>query len=553
MKATIVLLIVIVSTASAQPSTRCDRGSFFDGVKCLLCPPGTYSETNRATSCTNCTAGTFNPFEGAQVFTACQSCPSDTFGELEGATSADVCQRCPQGTHSNGGSGPCRSCPPGEIVVSFSGCRRCRDGEISVENVCVPCPPGTTAERRSPFPNECRPCPPDQFLFAGTCSLCPRGNVYNPAEGTCLPCPRGFFNRNDNSTSCEPCRRRFFTRNPASSRCIRCPQGFETRGRGASICRRIGAACPSNSIENRNGDCVTCSFGFKLNLSTESCELCPEGSFSIGGITTECRRCPDISIPSKDGCRCPERTEWRNGRCRGCRRGTSGRFGICGPCENGFHAPRRGMSSCSRCPQGMISESERGSVRCIRCPNGTVPGGNPPRCVVPITGCPPGFTRSGRRCNVFECPEGSFLLRRRECRSCQPGSRSARGAGCRPCPQRFVSPGGAVPTCERCPNGFVQDVFNRTSCVCEGFSARGFELVNGRCQECGQGMFNDGLGSGPAKCIPCPEGSIPFPGRYRCGVCRGDNTVIRNGTCVFCPRGTFSYSFGDAVCQPLPE
>lgn len=45
----------------------------------LLCsPPGTYKASDDATSCTDCPAGTYNPYEGKHGIASCLCCGDNT-------------------------------------------------------------------------------------------------------------------------------------------------------------------------------------------------------------------------------------------------------------------------------------------------------------------------------------------------------------------------------------------------------------------------------------------------------------------------------------------
>jgi len=204
---------------------------------------------------------------------------------------------------------------------------------------------------------------------------------YCPERGarSCTPCPPGTRGR------------RF------SNVCSPCLPGFNTFSSGQRECRKVGAPCPSNLFETRDGDCTFCSFGFFLNVTSLTCQTCPPGTISPGGMVRRCRMCPPDQEPNIDRNMCL--------------------------CNGGMAFDEDGK--CQKCPAGTFTNNNFS----VRCPEGLMP--NIPRfgereeangCVLPTTGCPPGYVRQDvglSRGPIFGC-------RRIACRVGTPEAMSTR-------------------------------------------------------------------------------------------------------------------------------
>ena len=122
----------------------CPEGKYsdIDGEgPCTLCPAGRYSDTTGATSCSDCDAGKFSD-EGEPSCASCQagtyvsettvslstctSCPPGKFSGTAGATS---CSECEAGKYTNQGATACVICS----YNTFSG---------SAGQACIACPTG---------------------------------------------------------------------------------------------------------------------------------------------------------------------------------------------------------------------------------------------------------------------------------------------------------------------------------------------------------------------------------------------------------------------------
>ena len=69
-------------TPTTTPTPGCSRGYYMDGVECVTCPVGTYSNVLGATSsatCVACPAGTYSGTPGANSVAGCVPCVPGTF------------------------------------------------------------------------------------------------------------------------------------------------------------------------------------------------------------------------------------------------------------------------------------------------------------------------------------------------------------------------------------------------------------------------------------------------------------------------------------------
>jgi hypothetical protein len=198
-------------------------GAVTAGIPAIPCPAGRASAaTGRSNnlSCVNCDAGYYSNAGSSQ----CTACPAGSFSSAAGST---ACRLCPTNTYSTGS------------ITGTSSCTPCLEGQYSASgaSTCSACPLGTTSlasgsgSSGSGGSSICRACPAGKYGTttgsASICNNCPI-NTYSEvigatSSGTCNMCANG-------STA------------PAGSA-------------SASAC----TVCPTNSIINAAGVCVTCS------------------------------------------------------------------------------------------------------------------------------------------------------------------------------------------------------------------------------------------------------------------------------------------------------
>ncbi len=219
--------------------------------KCLLCPPGRFSEMQGGEECTFCTAGKFSSGSGA---TLCTDCSEGSFSLAIGADSSLSCLACIAGSFSaEAGSTTCIKCDSG--MFSNSGSSECQDCDPGTHNAlsgasaCASCFPGEYAE--SPGWMEC--------------NLCSEGS-YSSASGTvvCDACASGKYSMYAGQSDCDVCGAGLFSLGGASS-CTSCVAGKYQTGFGMdheSKCLLCGLGTFSSQSSATTADiCVNCSNG----------------------------------------------------------------------------------------------------------------------------------------------------------------------------------------------------------------------------------------------------------------------------------------------------
>lgn len=152
---------------SATYPFQCGPGKYGDYASCTVCPAGSYSNVNGATSssaCSSCGAGTYS-LAGATMCSICPSgtwsastgvsvctdCGGGTYSAATGATSSATCSTCGTGSYSLSGASVCSSCPAGTWSASMgvSACTDCVAGTFSTavgatsSSVCTCCSGGS--------------------------------------------------------------------------------------------------------------------------------------------------------------------------------------------------------------------------------------------------------------------------------------------------------------------------------------------------------------------------------------------------------------------------
>lgn len=553
------LLLFVTGFTIAAAQIRCEAGNFAGSGRCIPCP-----------------AGTFNAASGAITRIVCRRCPENTFSQ-EGS---GACTACPTGLTSTPGSSICLACGPGTRFTPLMDggrrnremCQPCPRGFFSngTANLnCDACPAQLTGPTMATSEDTCRTCPPGRRAGRGGCVACP-SNTFKPGRlGGCRSCPSGSISPRG-ATSCTPCPKG--TRAPKfRDRCVDCPVGTTTAAEGGIICRAEGEPCPQNSLEDSVGNCQRCASSSFFNTSTRTCEECPPGSTSRGRLETKCQVCPPGARPNielEGACICDDGMALtREGACQKCPPGSFSRSNfltsigrdvvvLCTECPPGTFQDEAGASDCKPCPSDSIA-TERGASKCERCPRGLVPSfgarfseeQNNILCVLPTTGCPPGFRRNPRPVGVLRFDTMLFGCDRipclsdtppeeigKTCAPCLPGSvPNARGTRCTRCALDEFSSGLA---CTKCPDGMIQDILDGSKCSCRRF---GFGIQDGVCSRCRRGTVSDRLSE---TCEACPAGT-ESSGATNCIACRRGFFAPTAGSrrCRQCPSGTFSSPF----------
>uniref|UniRef100_A0A1I7X7T4 Crumbs cell polarity complex component 1 n=1 Tax=Heterorhabditis bacteriophora TaxID=37862 RepID=A0A1I7X7T4_HETBA len=178
----------------------------------------------------------------------------------------------------------------------------CQSGQVAVNDVCVPCAPGSY-----------------HSLSTSQCELCAEGDYQpQPGRNECLHCPSGFITAGEGAISeqeCKPkCPPGHFL-NISTSLCTPCGLGFfQSRG-GAFECIACGVGKTTLSERTTSEDeCRDeCLDGDQLS-SSGTCQPCPIGSYRTRGEHKHCILCPpgttteSISSTRREQCNTPRCT-----------------------------------------------------------------------------------------------------------------------------------------------------------------------------------------------------------------------------------------------------
>jgi hypothetical protein len=231
----------------------------------------------------------------------------------------------------------------------------------------------------------------------GNACICATG--YARVEGECRSCLPGTQPREDRERGCDQCLYHPGTVSSDGSACDNCNVGLKPNGDYTEC-----IPCEDNKYYDFNENtCKFCDAGMKLNpdeTSTQPCVACDAQSAGLTGI---CTVCDSGKQPRMDTD--PPRTQ-----CGDCPAGTAGENGVCELCPPGKHADSRGtacelclpgryrndeaQNTCSKCPDGMISDASSRFLSDCRCPKGEYDVLNDRHEVAPIFCWPTGVEGS---------------------------------------------------------------------------------------------------------------------------------------------------------------
>ncbi|RUS91021.1 hypothetical protein EGW08_001238, partial [Elysia chlorotica] len=432
----------------------------------FFCPAGQQVKVSE-NSCESCPQGTYK--DETQIFELCGSCPSNYTTVSTGATSKDNCTlfRCQAGSKPKATQPGCDLCPRGQYQ------------ELANQDDCDSCPDGySTRQEGSTKQTSCETfCQPGQEKF----------------NGTCVKCQIGFFKNNDQDVF---------------SPCIPC---LNTK----YVTESIGA------ISNDNCTVLNCSEGYKANMATEQCEVCPRGSYQDKKYQVTCIRCTEVEYTrtnastSKSDCEsyCEPGYEKVGSECKMCRRGFF---------KNNDNDP---FMACTQCPDGYVT------------PAG-LPATYSSNCTVPD--CKPGTYILNGACEP--CPKGQWQNESwsESCNNC-PFDKDTSGTGADSIDRCLLNcPAGKQNTpgtdiCEQCPMGYYKDTPGPTDCTaCADFSKNNIRISPApgadNVAQCTKLVCLPGFYPNGAVCTRCTYGSYqPYKWRDTCEVCLFGETTYKLG------------------------
>lgn len=322
-------------------------------------------------------------------------------------------------------------------------------------------------------------------------------------------------------------------------------------------------SCSPGSYHNGTV-CLKCPAGtYQNEPGRKFCKKCPKDTASpyVGaGTDLFCRSCPwSFHVPAGSA------------KCNPCQKGfTPTKGGKCLRCKPGTFVTPTGCKKCS--PDHYNTKFN--SYECLQCPHYTTASNDRKKCIKPD--CPPGFraidsTSKCERCHYYTLPDGSDsecdLCPKRyyapdnssRCSLCPPGTfaeyvtENFEQTQCKNCDQGSNTIGFGKAACkkkgEACPKGtFLDADGDCDSCTIEEYR----NIHENKCKPCPPGQY--GHGGLATSCTPCLPGQI-FNGFFASNplfnhVCTcPDGTVLKNGRCTPCPKGTFNKGYAMDYCQ----
>ena len=473
-------------------------------------------------------------------------------------------------------------CTPGHIMLDGL-CQKCPENTF-VQNVflpCAKCPQDYVSQAGSHEVSNCVPrCPANSYGFGGEdCTRCPSYSVslkgsqtfedchckagYSGMPGFCTPCPQGTYKPGNGPDACTPCPEFDLTTLTIASvdidNCV-CIQGFH----------------PTSNSHT----CEACTVGkYKDSISSDPCQLCPEGSTTETEASIHDVQClPDVGYYiDQDLSKCPA----------GFYKDTVGDY-ACIPCAIGATSlpGSSKLSDCICSMPGYKPSQKKGSCACL---DGyfTNPA-NDEECIE----CPPGsYCRDAKKydCPIHtesvskstdvsscRCSHGFEMSSNGVCIQCNVGKfYNVESKMCENCPLHSTSPASSISIgdcqcnagysmaannhciecqsgtykntlgnfdCNACPQ-FTSSNLDKTDCVCADGS---YNPSGHECVQCPSGFY-----CSMAQATPCPENSNSLPGSTTLDDCKcnmGYTITHQSKSCVACPANTFKNTSGPDKC-----
>ena len=248
-------------------------------------------------------------------------------------------------------------------LLEFRQLLTCNSGHYPSNDVCTPCPIGSSSSYGS---TSCTPCAVGTAnpVAGGLCVECKNGYYANmTGMAKCLACPIGSSSRHYYGilTSCSPCaagranpvvgglrstcNTGYYANMTGLAECLPCPIGSSSASKYMSTsCSPCGAGTVNSVV---GGLCLGCKTGYYANVTgSAKCLACPIGSsseYSYG--SPYCSPCPAGSVNPVVG-------------------------GACLPCKDGYYANVAGLAECLPCPAGTTSVYKMyGPTSCAKAPS----------------------------------------------------------------------------------------------------------------------------------------------------------------------------------------
>ena len=501
--------------------TDCTVGTYQNNagqIRCLLTPPGFYTNTSNASFPIPCSPGFFQPHAGRS---SCERCPFQTFTHGQGAMECIPCTQtnCTMALHNECG----RGCGLNRFWdLAAEKCTTCRQGTLNANDECAKSGEACwQAPRRDYYISE-----------SGELQLCPLGTEAEIVNfKACIPCKEGTFS-DSGTKGCQPCPAGKFAETTSATTCSLCSPGHVSTAPGQAEC----SPCRSGTFAAGSGTsvCVDCPAGqYSANFKAATCNLCSYGVFNnASGMTTCDGYCDDstghFSLPGDTACRFCEGTINVTLQCQGCGLGSY------------FHDDDslQARGECRPCPIGLVNPNDTAATSlaaCRPCPSKIEYASSTTVCTEASLGFVPNASLNGQR----PCPPGSVRnATMLECTPCPPGKFGAEEASvtCSECRRGLFADAPGLSVCRLCSIGKVSE--EDGSVACQHCNAGTHSERGIRCQPCARNTFSEVNGS--AECSICPANKFSLMGATACSYCPAGTALVQNRStraCGLCPPG----------------
>jgi proprotein convertase subtilisin/kexin type 5 len=461
----------------------------------------------------------------------------------------NFCTQCPAGQIYDIYQRVCRvQCGTNQVYNFNSGKCDCAQSYYIVQGACSQC---LTGETYDSYTQTCSvvPCQGVNEFYSASTQQCVCKSMYVRIKGVCTNCPPGYYY------------------DSYSDQCL-CKPGFKEVG---GFCNPI---CPSdqtyvngvcqcnNGAKLYNGKCITpnlCPLNSHLDVNSGCC-VCNAGFSVINGQCSSYQYCGLNGYLRYGQCYCNDGFFWVLGSCQPC--GTNQAFNgvVCecyvgynrdvnGNCVKSNFAPNcynneRYDSTLQACVCTAGSVFLRGSCQTIpSCPQNAYFDGV--QCV-----CNSGFLLQSGQCvtvNVVipSCPANSYF-NGVSC-TCNSGFYQSAINACAACATGTSWDGTQCSSASACANGYVLNsasgqcepsapscgsnaAWNGATCVCSS----SYSMINGQCQQCGNGTTFDGTQCSSSSLVNAP-------------ITCGSNQIYVNGSCA-CSAGFYNIQGSCLAC-----
>lgn len=498
----------------------CNAGDFYTPPgQCSQCPVGQKSDGGYSRGCTDCL-----PIQSGVKFNTAGKCDTTTCdaGTYSGSTPSITCAKCWPNSNSASGASTCT----------------CNAGYYDTVNSCTICPAGSKCSGGTSKDS----CDPGYYSPTGAsvCGVCPAGTYsVSAASSACSDCTAGTYSSVSGSKICGVCDFGTYASKSRSTVCNQCSTGSYTIAKGATVCLQCSPG--SYSASTLDTACKACSAGYYASQPTATvCTTCAAGSFSSTALAVSCTSClPGTYSKDSAATTCvacgtgTTQSSFGMYYCSACGPGTFTSDGVnCGQCNPGTYSESSKSAACTKCSKGQYSTgngmtdasacvscesgtygSLMGMTSCLKCPAGTMGSISGAVDISWCQECMAGFNfaespgmKKCTLCTILQCKLGQGLT------PCD----IATDARCYDCP--------TIDNCQY-TRANVCSNYNIPACYCKA----GYELVNGKCKLCADGMFK--ANADDSKCIFWTVTSCPSLNQYL-----ANGTAYNDAQCIPCPK-----------------